>query len=221
MQETTQVTYGAGTITVTISTESGTEVAAPAVRFGSYYDGATACLTDKELEEVAVGGYATVDLHYYMTDELTNSAEEKSFTEGITKAEISMGDLQRGVYLEAEAEKTIGGGEKIPFDTLYEDVEFQIDVPLYLVAEGRGYYLMTNVMGVCALDDDVDTDADTLSVMSHNIGTSLILYQDGVDAGQKNNSKLTIKSQYLFIGAIIALVLIWWTVDRKYKRNKE
>ena len=219
MQETTQVTYGTGTITITESSQSEIEVAAPDIRFGDYYKAAEACFTARELEEISEGSSASLEFSYSMTDKLDDEDEIHRFEEGIEKAEMLTGPLESGVYFEVEAQKSVSGGEINEIDTLYDDVEFQFDIPRYLVAEKRVYYAMTNVMGVCELEKDVDEEADTLSVSTRDIGTTLILYQDGKEKGGGNNLRFTIKSQYIFILAIVALALAWWALDRRYRRR--
>jgi hypothetical protein len=74
-------------------------------------------------------------------------------------------------------------------------------------------------MGVCDLEEDVDEDADTLSVSTHNIGTTLILYQDGKDKARNDQSGFVLKTQHLFIAAIFALGLAWWALEKRYRRR--
>ena len=219
MQETTQVSYGTGTITITESTQSEIEVAAPDIRFGDYYKAVEACFTAKELEEISEGSSAVLDFKYSMTDKPCDEEEARSFKEGIEHAEMMTGPLQSGVYFEVEAVKSVGGEEPNEIDALYDDVEFQYEIPRYLVAEKRVYYAMTNVMGVCELEEDVDVAADTLSISSRDVGTTLILYQDGKNQSGQNNSGFMIKKQYLFLMAIVALGLIWWALERRNKRS--
>ena len=221
MQETTQITYGEGTVTVIMSTESGTEVAATDIRFGDYYKAMSACLTAKELEEVAEGKNAEINFRYIMTDELADEEAIQHFEAGKERAEMVTGPLESGVYFEVEAVKSIGGEEPSDITTLYDDVELQFEIPRYLIAEKRVYYAMTDVMGVCDLEEDVDEDADTLSVLTHNMGTTLILYQDGKDKSGHNGSGFAIKTQYLCIVGILALAFAWWTMDRRHKKKDD
>ena len=221
MQEITQVTYGEGTVTVIMSAESATEIAAPDIRFGDYYDSVIACFTAKELGEIEAGTNAQLEFDCLMTDEPSDSAENKHFEDGIKRAEISKGTLQKGFYIEVEAEKTLGDEEADEIDILYDDVEVQFEIPLYLVAEKRVYYAMIDVMGECDLYEDIDEAASTLSISTHNMGTTLILYQDQKDIAQKNSSKFMIKSQYIFVIGIIALALLWWKIDRRYRRDRD
>ena len=219
MQETTQVSYGEGSVTVVVSSESNTEVAAPDIRFGDYYRAVEACFTVKELQQISEGGSAVLDFKYVMTDELHAEEEAAGFEAGIEKAEMLTGPLNKGVYFEVEATKSIGDEEANGVETLYDDIEFQYEIPRYLVAEKRVYYAITDVKGVCELEDDVDEDADTFSVSTDNIGTTLLLYQDGNAKNDGNTKGFTIKSQYLFVIGIFALGLAWWSLDRRYKRR--
>lgn len=219
MQETTQLTYGTGTVTIMESSQSEIEVTAPDIRFGDYYKAVEACFTAKELEEISEGSNAALEFRYSMTDKLDDEDEIQRFEEGIEKAEMLTGSLNGGVYFEVEAEKSVSGGEKNEIDTLYDDVEFQYEIPRFLVAEKRVYYAMTNAMGVCELEKDVDEEADTLSISTRDIGTTLILYQDGKENGTREHSRFAIKTQYLFILAIVALALVWWALERRNKRT--
>ena len=123
------------------------------------------------------------------------------------------------MYFEVEASKTTDMTEYTQFDKFSEDVELQFDVPLYLVGPDRNYFLMDSVMGVCTLMDDVDRDADTLSVDTNELSTVLLMYQDKSEALGQTTPKLQIKAQYLFIGAIVLLILIWWGLDRRSKKK--
>ncbi|WP_022767495.1 hypothetical protein [Butyrivibrio sp. NC2007] len=219
MQETTQLTYGTGTVTIMESSQSEIEVAAPEIRFGDYYKAVEACFTARELEEISEGSNAALEFRYSMTDELDDEDEVQRFEEGIEKAEMLTGSLNSGVYFEVEAEKSVSGGEKSEIDTLYDEVEFQYEIPRYLVAEKRVYYAMTNVMGVCELEKDVDEEADTLSISTRDVGTTLILYQDGKENDSREHSRFAIKTQYLFLLAIVALVLVWWALERHNRRS--
>lgn len=72
---------------------------------------------------------------------------------------------------------------------------------------------------MCELEEDVDVAADTLSISTRNVGTTLMLYQDGKNQSDQNNSGFMIRKQYLFLMAIVALGLIWWALERRNKRS--
>jgi hypothetical protein len=221
MLEKTQIPYGKGTITIIVSTESATEVTAPDIRFGRYYDTAVACFSEKELSQIELGSSAQVSFSYVMTDELENPQQEQAFEEAMALESENRGRINKGVFFEVEASKEIAGEEAEELDTLYDDVEIQYDIPLYLSSPERVFMAMTDAKGVIDIDDDVDEDAVTLSVSTHNVGTTLLAYQEKRDMTISRTSKLLIPPQYLAVAGIIALVLIWLAVDRRYKKDQD
>ncbi len=219
MHETTQIAYGEGTITVSMSSESLTEVAAPDVRFGSYNDAVTACFTARELEIISAGTDAEVSFDFVMRDELEDPAEEKLFDKAIAKAEKVNGPLHKGVFYDVTASKSIGGDTAVDLENFYDAVEMQFEIPLYLVAEDRYYYVMTNEKGVCILTDDIDEEADTLSVSTGEIGTTVILYQTDEETLVKQDRTFHIRSHHLFITGIVLLAITWFVIDRNHRKG--
>ncbi len=221
MYETTQVTYGEGTITVTMSSESTTEVAAPDIRFGSYENAVRACFTEKELEAISGGENAEVSFSFLMSDEIMDTGKLPLFEEAIEKESKELGALHQGVFFDVDASKTVGFEEPEALGGFYEDVEMQYDIPLFLVTGDREYFIITEEMGVCNLEKDTDIDADTLTVSTHDIGTSLLLYQTQNESLVPTKEKVQIKSQHLFAAGIIVLVLAWILIDRRHRKIKD
>ncbi len=219
MHETTQITYGDGTITVIMNSESLTEVAAPDVRFGSYNKALKACFNARELEEISAGADAEVTFDFVMRDNLASKSDEKLFDRAIAKSEKSLGALHKGVFYDVEATKSIDGEEPTELTGFYEEVEVQFEIPLYLVAEDRYYYIMTDEMGVCNLEADVDEEADTLSVSTDGIGTTLMLYQTEEETMVEFDHSLHIQSHHLIIGGIFLLAIAWIVIDRVNKKS--
>ena len=219
MHETTQITYGEGTITITMSSESLTEVSAPDVRFGDYNSAVKAFFTTKELAEIESGTDARVEFTFVMRDELSDHSQQKIFDKAIARAAKTSGTLHEGVYFDVEADKSIGGDQTVELDKLYESVEVQFGIPLYLVAEDRYYYIMTNEAGSCELEPDIDEDADTLSVSTQGIGTTVMLYQSETESLSRKDRVLHIQSHHLIIGGIILLALAWVFIDRNYRKG--
>jgi hypothetical protein len=221
MYETTQVTYGEGTITVTMSSESATEVAAPDIRFGSYENAVRACFTAKELETISEGQDAEVSFSFLMSDEIQAVSKLPLFEEAIEKESANLGTLHHGVFFDVDASKTVGTEEPEALGIFSEDVEMQYDVPLFLVTGDREYFIMTEEMGVCNLEQDIDIEADTLTVSTHDIGTTLLLYQTQNESLVPEKEKLQIRSQHLFAGGIIVLVIIWLLLDRRHRKGRD
>ncbi|MBE5829097.1 MAG: hypothetical protein E7305_06505 [Butyrivibrio sp.] len=220
MYETTQVTYGEGTITVTMSSESATEVAAPDIRFGSYENAVRACFTEKELEVISAGEDAEVSFSFLMSDEIQDVSKLPLFEEAVEKESKELGVLHHGVFFDVDASKMVGSEEPEALGGFYEDVEMQYDIPLFLVTGDREYFLITEEMGVCNLEKDVDIDADTLTVSTRDIGTTLLLYQDQNESLVPTKEKIQIKSQHLFAAGIIVLVLAWFLIDRRHRKAR-
>ena len=217
MNESTQVTYGAGTITAHMNSASATEIAAPDIRFGDYLHALTACFSRKELESVDGGANAVVNMDFLMVEELEDESIKTQFHKAVLDAQKSYGTMHEAFYIEADATKSLDGYDYSELEYFNDDVEMQIDIPLYLVAEGRQYYAMTNVMGVCEIEPDIDTDAVTLSISTHNMPTYLILYQDQKDMLSTKAPIFRIKAQYIFLLAILLLLIIWRVVERRHK----
>ncbi len=217
MYETTQVTYGDGTITVTMRSDSANEVSAPDIRFGDYNEAAKSCFTEKELEEISQGEDAALNFDFIMADAPKDEEEHQLFLDSIPSPGKGQNEYFEGVYFDVEATKTVGDQETELFTTFSEDVEMQFEIPLYLMTDNREHYLMTNVMGVCELLEDQDQDADTLTIDTHNIGTMLILCQELPEGGLMQEKEFHLGSKHLIAAGIIVLVAIWFVIDRIHK----
>jgi hypothetical protein len=220
MHETTQITYGEGTITVTMSSDSLTEVTAPDVRFGDYNAALTACFSEKELVEISEGEDAYVTFDFVMRDELEDPNEEQAFDKAIAGAEKTYGTLHKGVFFDVFASASVGSDQPRDLDRLSSEVELQFGIPLYLVAEDRYYYVMTEENGVINLEEDVDEEADTLSVNTGDIGASLILYQTEKETLVRKDTTLHIHSNHVFVGGIVVLAIVWLLLDFHHRRNR-
>ncbi len=218
MHEVTHIQYGNGYITIEMNSESQMEIAAPVIRFGDYEQATKSCFSEKELSEIFDGENANVTIDICMSDEIDNDGMKTGFEQTIMQSETEVGTLHEGVYIDVEATKNVGNSEEVSFDTLYDDVEMQLDIPRFLAREGRRYYALTDLKGAFELKKDIDEDADTLSISTHNFGMILVLYQEKneIIGGQKQ--KIRISAQYVFMAAIVALVIIWFTVDRMHRR---
>ncbi len=221
MHETTQIGYGEGNITVTIDSETLTEVTAPEVRFGDFNAALKACFTAKELERIYAGEDANVSFSYVMRDALEDAEKEKRFDDAIAREEATRGTLHKGVFFDVEASKSVGDDEFTEIDMLYEEVEVQIEIPLYLTDYDYYYYVMTEVKGVCELEDDVDEEADSLSISTDKIGTSLMLYHTYDESLLHNETEFHIKKEYVFAGGLILLVCIWFGLNKLNRRENK
>ena len=156
-----------------------------------------------------------------MSDEIKDTGKLPLFEEAIEKESKELGTLHQGVFFDVDASKAVGFEEPEALGGFYEDVEMQYDIPLFLVTGDREYFILTEEMGACNLEQDTDIDADTLTVSTHDIGTTLLLYQTQNESLVPTKEKLQIKSQHLFAAGIIVLVLAWILIDRRHRKVRD
>ena len=219
MHEATQISYGYGVVNIVMNSESLTEIPAPDIRFGDYKEAVKSCFTDKELAEIEAGGTAELTFDFVMMDEPSDTSQVAAFDKAIQDATRKNGILEKGVYFEAQGTKTIGDGEPEELSYFYQDVEFQRDIPLYLVRDERDYYTMIDLMGECQLEKDIDKDADTITIATNDLGTTLILYKD-TDSLTENDNSVRLNGNYIILAGIVALVLAWFSVDRLHRKER-
>ncbi len=219
MNEATQITYGEGTINIIVESDSTFEVAAPEVRLSNYNGSVTAFFNQKELMEIGAGASATVDLKVTMEDGISPS-QARELDNAIKEAEVQVGKLNRSVCYYVEATKTVGDAESESMDTFYESTEVQIGIPLYVMKDDREFFLMNDMLGACELKSDADHDADMLVVDMSRAGTYQLLYRDmgkGLISG--GFSRFHIRSEILFVGGIVLLLILWKLIDRSIHKG--
>lgn len=216
MHESTQISRGEGTVTIIFNTDSTTEISPPAIRAGDYKQLVDSCFTPKELTCIDEGLSAEVSFSFVMSDEIPSDEISSQYEIAIADIEKEIGTVNEGVFFDARSTKAIGGSDS-SVEALKEPVELLFDVPLYLRKENREYYILTNNKGVCTLLNDMDKEADTITIEADSIADCLILYQDGVSKSEAT-SKFQITSSHLFIVSILILVGMWFFVDKVHSR---
>ncbi|RKM56411.1 hypothetical protein D6853_06390 [Butyrivibrio sp. X503] len=223
MRETTQITYGDGIVSVELISESKSDIPAPVIRFGDYEKVLESCFTRKELEEIYEGDHASLTFSFVMSDSPEEIEEYDTLVSAVSRASKNFGELSEGIALEVNAVKSVDAGEELTIDNLLGNVELQIEIPLYLIRENREYYLMTDSFGACTLYEDYDNEADTLSVNTNTVGTSMLIYRDtypGVPVAE--TSSFGVKPQFIFGGIVIILLVFWnYVTGARKQRLKE
>ncbi len=219
MHESTQISHGDGSVNIIFESQSTTDIAAPVIRAGSYSDILECCFTQKELETIEAGNNAEVVFTYVMSDERSAPELFSQFIDEVQNLETNLGDLTEGIIIEVSASKTLSD-QTTDLDTLYQKFEMQIELPLYLKNIERQYFVLANNMGEYELMEDVDIEADTLSISTDSIGSYLILYKDIIPGEERKTLfSYDISIQHIFITAIIALGALWFLIDRLHKRS--
>ena len=218
MRESTQITYGDGIVSVELISESMSEIPAPTVRFGDYEQVLESCFTQKELQEIYEGDHANLTFSFTMSDNPREISEYDTLSTAVTDSAKELGKLSEGVIVKMSAIKSVGTGEEISLDNLSEDVDLQVEIPLYLIKDNREYYWITDSLGACRLYKDQDAEADTLSINTSSIGTSMLLYKDAIQGTTtEEDTGFYIKPQYVFVFIIVLLLALWHYVMGIYK----
>lgn len=217
MHESTNISYGSGNVTIIANSDSLTEVAAPIIRAGDYNELVTSCLTKKEMNEVFEGASAEIVFNYVMRDDAPSEAIKEQFYE-VIDGDKTLSSYNEGFYMDVSAQKSIGSEPASDIYTLNNEIELQIEIPLFLKKAGRRYICIANNMGVCKVLDDVDVDADTFSISSDCTGNYMLLYKDSsFSAVERQFSHKP--AQYLFIIGIIALLGLWFILDKIHSQK--
>jgi len=176
------------------------------------------CLTKKELNDVFDGAPCEITFNYVMLDEAPSAQVKTQFDEFIA-GDTSLSSCSKGFYIDVTAQKTIDSDVSIDIYNLNNAIELQIEIPLFLRKDGRSFTCIANNMGVCEVLEDADEEADTLSVSTDCVGSYLLLYKDSSISPEPNNTTHR-PTQYIFILGIIALLALWFAIDKLHKQNK-
>ncbi|SFQ32480.1 hypothetical protein SAMN04487928_1343 [Butyrivibrio proteoclasticus] len=217
MHESTNINYGEGTVTIIANSDSLTEIAAPIIRAGDYNEIVTSCLTKKEMNEVFEGESAEIVFYYTMLDAAPSEAVKEQFYE-IKNSDSNLSRYTEGFFMNVSAQKSIGSETEIDIYTLNNEVELQIEIPLFLRKAGRSYACIVNNMGVCKVLTDVDVDAETFSISTDCTGNYMLLYKDSSFTAEEQQI-LHKPAQYLFIIGIIALLGLWFILDKIHSQK--
>ncbi len=221
MHQVTNISYGEGSVNIVLDSSSQMEVTAPEFRFGDYSSVVTSCFTQKELERISEGENALLTFYFVVSDEVDDEQLLAQYSEAIEKNEEQIGRLTEGIYLDVKASKTISDDKENSLVTLSSAVDVQMDIPLYLIGEGRSYFFLSSNMGNCELIEDVSPDADVLTISTDIMCPGVVLYQDiGESLVERDDKVFSIKTTHLAIIGIAALVILWAVLDRLHKNSK-
>ncbi len=220
MHEVTHITYGEGRVDVALDSSSQTQVAAPNFRFGDYAAVVSSCFTEKELERISEGNNAEITFYFVVTDEIEDEYILSRFESAIRENEEVVGNLNEGVFVDISATKAIGDDEAAELVNSFEDVELQMDIPMFLVKEDRSYFFMTDKMGDLELLSDASPDADVLTVMTHTFTPGLVLYQDPNESLiQKEDKTFHLEVRHFLFLGILILIILWFFIDHLHKKS--
>ena len=220
MHEVTHISYGDGRVDVELDSSSQTQVSAPNFRFGDYKAVVSSCFTQRELDKISEGNNAGITFYFAVTDEIEESILNEQFQNAIEKNEEVYGNLNEGIYIDVSAMKVIANEEETALLSCLEDVELQMDIPMFLVKEDRTYFFLMDEMGDYELLEDASPDADVLTVKTHTFTSGVLLYQDPSESLiQKDNKGFRIEVRHLLFLGIIVLIIPWLFIDHHHKKS--
>ncbi|WP_027208986.1 hypothetical protein [Butyrivibrio hungatei] len=222
MHETTQISYELGTVNIILNSESRIGQDAPNFRFTDYDQVLYSCFTPKELEQIAEGGSAELIFNLIMKDPLSSDLTDSPLSDFAELPRKIFEGLTEGVYMNLDVYKTFGNMEQSELEMFYENIDFQLDIPLSLIKENREYFIYSDFMGSTELFEDIDKEIETISINTNAIGTSLLLYREmPIIANAKVNydNSYVQQPQYLCVIGIIALILLWKRIDFLHKKE--
>ncbi len=222
MHETTQITYELGTVNIILNSESRNGQDAPDFHFTDYDQLLCSCFTPKELEQIAEGESAELTFNLIMDDSYSGGLIDSHLSNFAEIPEKIFEGLTKGAYMSFDVQKSLGNNEQSELEMFYENIDFQLDIPISLIKENREYFIYIDFMGSTELFEDIDKEIETISINTNAIGSSLLLYKE---MPRIANAKINYdnvyggKTQYLCVIGIIALILLWKRIDFLHKKE--
>ena len=220
MHEATHISYGDGIVNIVLDSSSQTEVSAPGFRFADYNKLITSSFTKKELERIDDGEIAEITFYFVVSDDIDDAEVMRQYEVAVEENENDYGNLSEGFYLDIRAFKKISDDEQEVINTLSDEVDIQMDIPLYLVKENRNYYFLADKKGKYELWENETPDAEVLTVSTRTLASGLFLYQEEDERTLPGKGKVFRISENVFLGsAVVVLVILWFVVDYFHKRG--
>ncbi len=220
MHETTHFSYNNGTVNIQLGSDSLSEIAAPDFRFEDYNRLVKACFNTKQLQTISDGETADISFNLTLSDDIENSSIKSRLSKAREKEEATLGKLTESVYMDFSLNRSLSPETAEEPDSFYSDCTMQIDIPLYLISEGRSYWLMTEYMGKSVLLPDLDNEPDSITIEARSMTTGVLLYQDPLDSlTNEQAGTIHIQKRYFFIPGILLLIGLWFFINHLHKKS--
>ena len=220
MHEVTHISYGNGRVDVVLDSSSQTSIAAPNFRFGDYTTLVSSCFTPKELDRISEGNSAEITFYFVVTDEIEDEVLKLQYQDAIEQNETVIGNLNEGILIDVEAKKAIADDAPTNMISCANDVELQMDVPLFLIKENRSYFVLADKRGEFVLLPDATPDADVITVKTHSFVPGILLYQDPKESLlDKKDSSFRLDMRQVLFGGIVLLAILWVFIDYLHKKS--
>ena len=221
MHEVTHISYGHGRVDIVMDSDSQTSVAAPGFRFGDYAALVNSCFSERELDRIGEGELAQITFYFVVSDEIDETEFAQLYGDAKAENEKTYGTLHNGLLVDLTASKAISNDSPVLFTTTEEDVELQMDIPLFLVKDQRYYYFLTDESGDYTFMDDASPDADVLTVKTHLFTPGILLYQDpGESLVPRTDNSFKLEMRHLLFAGVVVLVFFWFFIDHFHKKGQ-
>ena len=204
--DSTEPSDGNDTGNVTVNSESGEN--APSVSM----DGETSTKLKEEIiaehltpeEKAAIANGDNLDVILVVEDAGdTVPAEDKQVTENV----LVNTEYTLGMYLNIDLIKLINGQQVGKITELNSPIRVTIEIPEELLSANRAFAIVRVHDGVAEILEDVDSDPDTITIVTDKFSTYSIAYQD-TDANPNTGVATPIAITGLACAVIVAAVAV-------------
>lgn len=186
---------------------------------------ANAVLTEEEIARVSAGETVEIRIDVERIDERVSEQDKALIEQGIGEAQEETAGLTVGMYVDISMFLRRGKGEWSAVHETNEPVEIVIDMPEELSGLDADFYIARAHAGECTLLQDLDDEAETITIETERFSTYAIAYRL-TDVGAGLCSLCHICPTFLgicyfiWLAVIIAAVIIVMLVWRR-KKDKE
>lgn len=186
---------------------------------------ANAVLSGEEIARVSAGETVEIRIDVERIDERVNGEEKKLIGQSIGEAQGEASGLTVGMYVDISMFLRRGKGEWNAVHETNEPVEIVIDMPEELSGINAYCYIVRVHAGECTLFQDLDDEAETITIETERFSTYAIAYRlaDG-SAGRCGLCHICPTflgiCYFIWLAVIIAAVIIVIIVWRR-RKDKE
>lgn len=142
----------------------------------SYENIVNACLDDSDKQKVAEG--QKVEIRLVLTDvgDTVPETDKNVITNQLAEYSTEKAGLSLGQYIDLNLEMKVGDAQWMKIPEAKQELEITMDIPDSLKMQGAVYYIIRCHDGECTLLEDLDDNADTITIKTDKFSTYAIVY---------------------------------------------
>lgn len=172
--KTLTIPVDAGAVIVTVNNLDETLCTAQAA---DAVEVANAVLTGEEIARVSSGETVEIRIDVERIDERVSGQEKALIGQSIGEAQGEVSGLTVGMYVDISMFLRRGEGEWNAVHETNEPVEIVFDMPEELSGINADFYILRVHAGECALLQDLDDEAETITIETERFSTYAIAYR--------------------------------------------